>query len=145
MIQVDPSNRPTFDTLLHTSRGTVFPECFFSFLHNYVTTVNELPAESPFKSSASSNPIPSTMTATARASNVLPEGLLSNVTDEPLPNDSDHRMQRMWADYESVEPYLVPDATEEPVMDVNIDYDSSIMTTKAFQVGNDISFYDSFP
>ncbi|KAF9007713.1 hypothetical protein BDZ89DRAFT_1144434 [Hymenopellis radicata] len=49
MISLDPSARPTFDTLLHTSRGTVFPESFFSFLHNYVTSVNDLPVESPFK------------------------------------------------------------------------------------------------
>ena len=34
--------RPTFDTLLHTSHGTVLPECFYSFLYNYVSSINEL-------------------------------------------------------------------------------------------------------
>ena len=45
MISLDPSERPAFNTLLHTSRGTVFPEFFYSFLHNYVFSVNELSSD----------------------------------------------------------------------------------------------------
>ena len=42
---LDPSERPTFDTLLHTLRGTVFPESFYSFLHNHASSVNELSSD----------------------------------------------------------------------------------------------------
>ena len=40
-----PSERPTFDTLLRTLRGTVFPESFYSFLHNHASSVNELSSD----------------------------------------------------------------------------------------------------
>ncbi|KAF9023922.1 ARM repeat-containing protein [Hymenopellis radicata] len=135
MISLDPSARPTFDTLLHTSRGTVFPESFFSFLHNYVTSVNDLPVESPFKVSSSSSAIPSSATTSAsnRPVSTQTERIPTDPSNEPLPGDSDHRLQRIWADYESVEPYLVPDTLEETVMDVKIDYNSSIVTSRAFQ------------
>jgi phosphoinositide-3-kinase regulatory subunit 4 len=43
-------------------------------------------------------------------------------------------MERIWADYESVEPYLEQEAEEEPVMDVKIDYLSSAVVSKPFQV-----------
>lgn len=52
---------------------------------------------------------------------------------EMLPSDSDHRMERIWADYESVEPYLAPDVAEETVMNVKVDYTSS-SSSKPFQV-----------
>lgn len=133
MINLDASARPTFDTLLHTSRGTVFPESFFSFLHNYVTTVNDLPTESAFKTSSS----PSVLSAppsVPRPPNAPPERTTTDPANEPLPGDSDHRLQRIWADYESVEPYLVPDTLDEAIMDVKIDYNSSIVTSRPFQV-----------
>jgi phosphoinositide-3-kinase regulatory subunit 4 len=43
-------------------------------------------------------------------------------------------MEKMWSDYESVEPYLVPDNADETVMDVKIDYGSSAGSLKPFQV-----------
>ena len=45
MIRVNPSDRQTFDTLLHNSRGAVFPELFYCFLYNYVASLNELSSE----------------------------------------------------------------------------------------------------
>jgi phosphoinositide-3-kinase regulatory subunit 4 len=44
-------------------------------------------------------------------------------------------MERIWADYESVEPYLIPDIGDETVMDVKVDYGSSAGSSKPFQVG----------
>jgi phosphoinositide-3-kinase, regulatory subunit 4 len=43
-------------------------------------------------------------------------------------------MERIWADYESVEPYLAPDAAEEIIMDVKVDYTSPTSSSKPFQV-----------
>jgi phosphoinositide-3-kinase regulatory subunit 4 len=144
MIARDPSARPTFDTLLHTSRGTVFAESFYSFLHNYVSSINDLPSPPPFSPSTSSTPTPHPMGPSASVSaTVRPVSSagqntsgapLTDVTSDALPSDSDHRMERIWADYESVEPYLAPDANEETVMDVRVTYGSSVSSSKAFQV-----------
>ncbi|KAK0194518.1 hypothetical protein F5146DRAFT_1036233 [Armillaria mellea] len=137
MINLDPAARPTFDTSLHTSRGSVFPESFFSFLHNYVSSVNELPSVSPFTSGLyaglSSSSLTSAPLQSARAPSSSLEGPSGDPSNEPLPSDSDHRMQRMWNDYESVEPYLVPDNTEDTVMDVKVDYSSPMSTSRPFQ------------
>ncbi|KAJ6463912.1 hypothetical protein C8R45DRAFT_1220032 [Mycena sanguinolenta] len=141
MINLDPTARPTFDTLLHTSRGTVFPESFYSFLHNYVSSINDLPSNPPFSSTApptsSSTPggiAPSISGSTLRPSPSLPNALAG--TDTPpdaLPSDSDHRMERIWSDYESVEPYLVPDSVEDTVMDVKVEYNSTTAMSRPFQ------------
>ena len=136
MISVDPSVRPTFDTLLHTSRGTVFPECFYSFLHNYVSTVNEVNTASVFSPATPSPGIPASVSA-YKASNATPpanSALGSDQPSEPFPSDSDHRMERIWADYESVEPYLVNELTEDTVMDVKVDFTPHIASSRPFHV-----------
>ncbi|KAK0451864.1 hypothetical protein EV421DRAFT_1773494 [Armillaria borealis] len=120
MINLDPAARPTFDTLLHTSRGSVFPESFFSFLHNYVSSVNELPNVSPFASGLyaglSSSALTSAPLQSARAPSSTLEGPSGDPSNEPLPK-----------------PYLVPDNTEDIVMDVKVDYSSPISTSRPFQ------------
>lgn len=148
MITLDPNARPTFDTLLHTSRGTIFPECFYSFLHNYVSSINDLPAASPFSPIISPNSAGSTTGAhsiapsTPSTSSFKPNSTSGFSTGGPsaeassgaLPSDSDHRMDRIWADYESVEPYLVPDTNEETVMDIKVDYGLSGGSSRPYQV-----------
>lgn len=44
---------------------------------------------------------------------------------ETRPNDSDHRLERLWEDYESIEPYLAPEA-DENTMNVNVEYVSTV-------------------
>ncbi|KAJ7672606.1 hypothetical protein DFH06DRAFT_96923 [Mycena polygramma] len=137
MINLEPTARPTFDTLLHTSRGTVFPECFYSFLHNYVSSINDLPSNPPFSTTAPSTAAtPATITPSVSGSVMRPNSSLAGGTETPpdaLPSDSDHRMDRIWSDYESVEPYLVPDTVEETVMDVKVEYNSTTSMSKPFQ------------
>ena len=114
MITLDHTARPTFDTILHTSRGTVFPEGFYSFLHNYVHSVCEFSEKSPF---ATSSP-PTMGTPTAVPSSQVPKpaqraplSMSQEIQgDNSLPSDSDHRMGRIWSDFESVEAYLEQDA-----------------------------------
>ncbi|BEJ10919.1 hypothetical protein CspHIS471_0103410 [Cutaneotrichosporon sp. HIS471] len=43
MLSREPSDRPTFDRILTTYRGTIFPEYFYTFLTDYVSELNELP------------------------------------------------------------------------------------------------------
>lgn len=140
MIALDPSARPTFDTLLHTSRGTVFVESFYSFLHNYVSSINDLPSP-PLLSSTSSAPTPvligpsASMTSTVRPVSTIGQHAAptTDATKDALPSDSDHRMERIWSDYESVEPYLAPDSKDETVMDVKVTYATTFSLSKAFQ------------
>ncbi|KAJ3515360.1 hypothetical protein NLJ89_g1813 [Agrocybe chaxingu] len=144
MICIDPSDRPTFDTLLHTSRGSVFPESFYSFLHNYVSSVNELSSETlgvnnlsgstptqpsipPSISGTTIRPSPSgTLNSTAGAAN--------ESKSESLPSDSDHRLERIWSDYASIEPYIAPETVSSPDMDVKVEYVPALdATSKPFQ------------
>jgi phosphoinositide-3-kinase, regulatory subunit 4 len=150
MISLDPSDRPTFDTLLHTSRGTVFPESFYSFLHNYVSSINELSSDvlslnSPLPTSLPSHIGPSISGNTLRSSpsgnhnpNTAPAasaGIGSEVKSDTLPSDSDHRLDRIWADYESIEPYITPENVERSEMDVKVEYIPSVISTcRPFQV-----------
>jgi phosphoinositide-3-kinase regulatory subunit 4 len=118
MIALDPEVRPTFDALLHTAQGTVFPESFYSFFHSYVSNVNELPSPSPFTFSQpqAANTTTSTLAPTPSVSTVrsTPSTTMTGQTDgvggssgDVLPSDSDQRIEKIWADYESVEPYLL--------------------------------------
>ena len=58
-----------------------------------------------------------------------------DVFSEPLPSDSDQRMEKIWADYESVEPYLIMESTEElSNAEVKIDWLPSGGSSRPFQV-----------
>lgn len=43
MLSREPSQRPSFDRILATYRGTIFPEYFYTFLQDYVQELAELP------------------------------------------------------------------------------------------------------
>jgi len=148
MISVDPSERPTFDSLLHTSRGTVFPESFYSFLHNYVSSLNEFSAETlapttstpqtttPIQPSMSTLSPPSTIRTTHPTNNSTTIGGTVNDGDS-LPSDSDHRLERIWLDYESIEPYIAPEQQPHSSSDVDVKVEFTPHlnpTAKPFQV-----------
>ncbi|TFK53148.1 ARM repeat-containing protein [Heliocybe sulcata] len=146
MISLEPSARPSFDTLLHTSRGTVFPECFYSFLHNYVSSINELPTPSPFVPSISGTSVSSTPVGplspspsanpTGSKLNPAAAGLpTSESVPGALPNDSDRRLERIWEDYESVAPYLTLDNVDrEPSeVDMKMDFNGLLESYKPLQ------------
>lgn len=149
MIEIDPTNRPTFDTLLHNARGTVFPETFYSFLHNYVASINELSSSSVFTFGPQAGPTPATSAVSTpintKATNTTTGiGMSGDIFQEPLPSDSDHRMERVWSDYESVEPYLLheseSEALEETIKEpVKVEYASAGEPGKPFQVCLSIS------
>ncbi|KAL1709450.1 hypothetical protein EV121DRAFT_252818 [Schizophyllum commune] len=144
MISLDPALRPTFDDALTQARGTVFPETFYTFLHQYVLSVNELPATSPFGASTPAIPstpvppgmAPSTSSATVRPSSGgasrEPE---SGTTMDVLPSDSDRRIERLWTDWETIEAglSLAPSTTEEDSADVKVQYGYSAAPIKSLQ------------
>ncbi|KAF7796314.1 hypothetical protein EIP86_007491, partial [Pleurotus ostreatoroseus] len=157
MIAIDPAARPSFETLLHTARGTVFPESFYSFLHNYVASVNEPSSNAPFafpsshfsSTSALVTPVSATPAGAkpgtaAEAGTAFPGtgAGAGDVANESLPSDSDHRMERIWGDFDSVEPYLLTpeeSALEETVKDpVKVEFGAN-------SPGSGRPFQDIFP
>ena len=131
MISLDPFERPNFDTLLHTSRGTLFPESFYSFLHNYVTSINEIPANPPFSNLGTSSITVNSTVKSASSVHTAP----TESNPDILPSASDHRLERIWADYESVELYISQESYQEsPQMGVKIEHNSLAPLAKSFQV-----------
>ena len=133
MISLDPNERPSFDTLLHTSRGTLFPESFYSFLHNYVVSINEIPANFPFN-----NPVTPSIAANSTVKLTSAPSISAARSEsklDMLPSASDHRLERIWADYESVELYIFQELPQEsPEMGVKIEHNSLAPLAKSFQV-----------
>lgn len=141
MISLDPADQPTFDTLLHTSRGAVFPECFYSFLHNYVSSINELSNESlainnpQIISHANQPSHPPSVAGTVRPTTSSPLNTTNEVKTDLLPSDSDHRLERIWADYESIEPYIAPESNASTDAPVKVEYmHATSSASKPFQV-----------
>lgn len=148
MIHLDPSTRPTFETILQTSRGTVFPESFYSFLHHYVSSVNDPPSSSPFAppislASGSSTPITAASSAsvTIRGSTMprVPQTTVPDFSNSPLPGDSDQRIERIWAEFESIEPYITVERPEDALADPSIGYATAGSTSRLIQVSTDSS------
>jgi phosphoinositide-3-kinase regulatory subunit 4 len=56
--------------------------------------------------------------------------------DSVLPGDSDHRLERIWEEYENVDPYLLDDTdVEKTVMDVKVEFGNNVAgPSKPFQV-----------
>jgi phosphoinositide-3-kinase, regulatory subunit 4 len=137
MISLDPAERPTFDTLLHTLRGAVFPETFYSFLHNYVSSVNELSEVSPFSAAPvtplSPAPIPQQLPSPLRPVTASP--LPTHEIDHGLlPSDSDSRVERIWTDYDSVEAYIALDASEAAIASLRSKRNGTLIPSSHLQV-----------
>ncbi|EJD52092.1 ARM repeat-containing protein [Auricularia subglabra TFB-10046 SS5] len=120
MIALDPVNRPTFDTLLQSCRATTLPEAFYSFLHNYVSTLNEPSVSAPHPFTANAVPAPS-------------ERMSAAGTYKKLPTDADNRIERIWTDFESVEAQIAQESTgDEPPAEIKNEY-TAASSHKPFQ------------
>lgn len=131
MIALEPTTRPTFRAALESCRGGVFPESFYSFLHEYVASVNEINNPSVFSSKTNApsssdsasvaagstgvsptGPVPTVSTATVNLANNLP-GTSITTYESMLPNESDARIDRLWNDFAMLEPYMLVDNIAE--------------------------------
>lgn len=113
MTSLEPASRPTFDSLLHLYRGSVFPEAFYTFLHGYISSMNMLNTPNPF-SEMESQPSPD---------RIVMNGLQSN---QKLPSDSDHRLDRIWAEYDGIEPNLSADSQSGSFTEQNHEADNRL-------------------
>ena len=122
------------------SRGNVFPESFYSFLYNYVSSLNELSAETVATNSSQANtpiqPSVSTLSSTPTMRTTHSSGTTTgnDLKNESLPSDSDHRLERIWLDYESIEPYITPEQPSTPNMDVKVEFTQNVHASKPVQV-----------
>jgi phosphoinositide-3-kinase regulatory subunit 4 len=109
MIALEPESRPSFEVALQSSRNVVFPESFYSFFHQYISSLNELSSPSPFSRTAH----PSTSI----------EGRNGHEDGSPIPSDCDRRIESIWTEFSSVMPFLVPEAegvpTEVPLLSLD--------------------------
>ncbi|CAE6436166.1 unnamed protein product [Rhizoctonia solani] len=124
MIALDPEARPSFAIALETYRGSVFPESFYSFLHEYVASVNEISSPSVFepKPSHTPNALEGHVAAAAAPSGTGPtavptaaggSGLETSSYESALPNESDARIDQLWNEFAILEPHLIATRTEE--------------------------------
>ncbi|KAJ8472505.1 hypothetical protein ONZ45_g16629 [Pleurotus djamor] len=141
MISLDPSARPSFDALLQTYRGTIFPESFYTFLHNYVASINDLPPSLTTAASSMTNtpnpnvatsPLPTEAPFTNAKASTL-DASKAEAYNAAIPNDSDIRVERIWADFDTIEPCIAVDHGEETVTGIKIDYGISSVSYKPFQ------------
>ncbi|KAG8712873.1 Serine/threonine-protein kinase [Ceratobasidium sp. 423] len=122
MIALDPEARPSFAIALETYRGSAFPESFYSFLHEYVASVNEISSPSIFEPKPSHTPnaleahVP--IATGAGPTPTMPtavggSGLDNGSYESALPNESDARIDQLWNEFAMLEPHLVATRTEE--------------------------------
>ncbi|THH10662.1 hypothetical protein EW145_g1172 [Phellinidium pouzarii] len=126
MIAIEPSSRPTFDSLLHVSRGSLFPECFYATFHDFITSVNDITASTPFSNTVhTSSGGLTTQNSQPRVSNLddkSPSGESSNQDLLFLPVDSDRRIARIWNEFGVVEPFFSTDREDLGATAVKVDY-----------------------
>lgn len=95
MLSLEPDARPTFDTILATYRGSIFPEFFYLFFHDYNVSLNEIQnAAQLFRMSPSSD---------IEDGGVPPYGIAG---PEVFPGESDERIERLTNDLGSIKAYL---------------------------------------
>ncbi|CCO36045.1 phosphoinositide-3-kinase, regulatory subunit 4,p150 [Rhizoctonia solani AG-1 IB] len=144
MIALDPELRPSFAIALDTYRGSVFPESFYSFLHEYVAGVNEISSPSIFEPKPSHAPnAPETHTPAAAAPGAGPAptvslaaGMEHTSYESALPNESDARIDQLWNEFAMLEPHLIV---------TRIDEESEKRPDKAAPRTRTTPFQDMFP
>ena len=60
MLSLDPSSRPSFDRILSTFRGSIFPEYFYTFLKDYISSLSELAEQADVAFLQRVSPLPGT-------------------------------------------------------------------------------------
>ena len=133
MIALEPAERPLFDMILHTSRGTIFPESFYSPLYDFVSSVTDLSASSPFTTSSTGTATPSTLSMPSAAGTVDEKQLYANGTPEDasvLPTDSDRRIMRVWAEYDVIESVI---SSTDLAATIKIDFANNYSSSKPLQ------------
>lgn len=131
---LDPSSRPSFDTLLHTQRDTIFPECFYTPFYDLISSVNDISGPSLFFNTSNTQ-IGSTPTASRPKTGPV-DDVSADVTEDDLslPNDSDRRIDRICAEFDVIEPCLAIGKGGLENTITKVDYVSQYSLFKPIQV-----------
>lgn len=126
MISLDPKSRKTFQLILAAARDHILPECFYTFLHEYMSSIGERPSVLLRPCPPPQPHIPATSLPGVSPVGIAKAGkeALSGPAGagEVLPVDSDYRITRIWEDYANIEVFLDESAAERTVMDVRVEY-----------------------
>ncbi|KAK4050158.1 Serine/threonine-protein kinase [Microbotryomycetes sp. JL201] len=113
MLSLDPADRMTCAEYLAAYQGSVFPNIFSAFLHPFISALNDStsgvtpPVQAPTKT-----PLPGSSTPTQRVQEtILPT----------LKSDADERIERIWAEWETISEYLDRDSPLPDTLDKRTD------------------------
>lgn len=143
MIALDPSERPSFDALLHQSRATVFPESFYSPLHDFILSVNDISASNPFTNAPQNagETTPTTLSTQSKTSTIDEKAAYADRTANsgndntvPSPTDSDRRLHRIWSEFDAIEPHLKSESKDLSDTVTKIDFTINHYSLKPVQV-----------
>lgn len=134
MISLEPAQRPTFDALLHSCRGTLFPDSFYSTFHDFISSVNDISISSPFSNVLDT----STKTSNQVSAKTEEDKVVSSDPASPdlssLPADSDRRIMRTWADFDILEPHFSVEQDDMDATAIKVDYATNYSSFKPLQV-----------
>lgn len=95
MISLDPDSRLTFAEHLERAKGSIFPECFQSFLHRYLITLQRV---SP-QANASPDQVSNTGEATGSTSAPSDAGTTTADAFNILRTEADERIERLYEEW----------------------------------------------
>lgn len=105
MLSLDPASRLSCADYLDRYRGLAFPDIFYTFLHPFISSLNDCVPSAP----AAATPAPGVSTPTGTHAAGDPAGMYGT-----LKSDADERIERIWSEWEMIQEYLDRDAGMAP-------------------------------
>ncbi|SCZ98267.1 BZ3500_MvSof-1268-A1-R1_Chr3-2g06260 [Microbotryum saponariae] len=119
MVSRQPSQRKSCKDYLDESKGTVFPEVFYTFLHPFLAGLNE-GSSIGAEGGMNVNPASTGITTTTLGGETLAPRSMETSTS--LRSDSDDKIERVWNEWEMVMQYLEDDLVASTIInkDANV-------------------------
>lgn len=113
MLSLDPSARLSCADYLSQYRGSAFPDIFYTFLHPFISSLNDVAPPPP---PPAPRPL-STTSGTATGGTATPGGV-SGVVDTPAPqatlrSNADEKIERVWSEWETISGFLGCEGAKE--------------------------------
>jgi len=105
MVSLDPSARLSFADYLTQYRSTAFPDIFYTFLHPFLSSLNE-PSSSPPPPAPVPHPPPPSSTRPGSSTPAETAAGAPQQQQTLLRTDADDRIERVWSEWEIIARYL---------------------------------------
>lgn len=99
MLSLDPTHRLSCAEYLASYRNTAFPDIFYTFLHPFISSLNDISPSLP-------PPTPNASLAGKVAGTATPGGQSGDQQQATLRSDADDRIERVWNEWEMISEYL---------------------------------------